>query len=71
MGLPSVHASEEEVYEVASKLSLFRESIPIPNDGCIARFVILPTLTWRLGEVTHSVSEVRESVTEVWLGLTE
>ena len=33
MGLPSVHASEEEVYEVASKLSLFRESIPIPNDG--------------------------------------
>jgi len=33
MGLPSVHASEEEIYEVASKLSQVRESIPIPNDG--------------------------------------
>jgi hypothetical protein len=33
MGMPSVHASEEEVYKVASKLSQFRESISIPNDG--------------------------------------
>ena len=33
MGLPSVDASEEDVYEVASKLSQLRESIPIPNDG--------------------------------------
>src|SRR5437588_8871644 len=33
MGLPSVHASEEEVYEIASELSHLRESIPIPNDG--------------------------------------
>lgn len=33
MGLPSVHASDEEVYEIASKLSYLRESISIPNDG--------------------------------------
>ncbi len=33
MGLPSADASEEEIYEVASKLSQVRESIPIPNDG--------------------------------------
>jgi len=33
MGFPSVHASEEEVYEIASKLSHLRESISIPNDG--------------------------------------
>jgi hypothetical protein len=32
-GLPSVEASKEEVYEIASKLSHLRESIPIPNDG--------------------------------------
>ncbi len=32
MALPSAHASEEEVYEVASKLWQFRESIPIPNN---------------------------------------
>src|SRR5688500_13194594 len=33
MGLPAVNASEEEVYQVASKLSQLRESIPIPDDG--------------------------------------
>jgi len=32
-GLPSVDASEEEIYAAASLLSRFRESIPIPNDG--------------------------------------
>lgn len=33
MGLPTVSASDEEIYEVASKLSRLRETIPIPNDG--------------------------------------
>jgi len=33
MGLPPLDASEEETYQVASKLSQMRESIPIPNDG--------------------------------------
>ena len=33
MGLPAVTASEDEVYQIASKLSQARESIPIPNDG--------------------------------------
>ncbi len=32
-GLPPVDASEETVYEFASRLSQVRESIPIPNDG--------------------------------------
>src|SRR2546426_2414160 len=33
MGLPSVEATDEEVYETASKLSRVRESISIPSDG--------------------------------------
>lgn len=33
MGLPRVDASDEEIYEVASKLSRIRESITIPSDG--------------------------------------
>ena len=32
-GLPPVDASDETVYEIASRLSTLRESIPIPNDG--------------------------------------
>lgn len=32
-GLPPVDASEETVYEIASRLSTLRESVPIPNDG--------------------------------------
>jgi hypothetical protein len=32
-GLPPVDASDGAVYEFASRLSLFRESIPIPSDG--------------------------------------
>lgn len=32
-GLPSVDASDDQVYEVASKLSRLRESISIPTDG--------------------------------------
>lgn len=32
-GLPSPDADSEEVYRVASELSAFRESIPIPDDG--------------------------------------
>ena len=32
-GLPPLDASEETVYEFASRLSQVRESIPIPNDG--------------------------------------
>jgi hypothetical protein len=33
MGLPPLGAGADEVYQVASKLSELRESIPIPNDG--------------------------------------
>jgi hypothetical protein len=33
MGLPSANAHEDEVFQVASRLSRLRESIPIPNDG--------------------------------------
>lgn len=33
MGLPTVDASEEEVFRIASRLSQMRESIPIPSDG--------------------------------------
>jgi len=33
VGLPPVDASDETVYEFASRLSQFRESISIPNDG--------------------------------------
>jgi hypothetical protein len=33
VGLPSVDASDEEVYQFASRLSQFRESVPIANDG--------------------------------------
>jgi hypothetical protein len=33
LGLPPVDASEEVVYEAASRLSRFRESIVLPNDG--------------------------------------
>ncbi|WP_234083076.1 hypothetical protein [Azonexus sp. R2A61] len=33
MGLPSVGASADEVFRVASRLSQLRESIPIPTDG--------------------------------------
>jgi hypothetical protein len=32
-GLPPVAASDETVYESASRLSQIRESMPIPNDG--------------------------------------
>ena len=32
-GLPSPQANDDEVYQVASKLSELRESIPIPDDG--------------------------------------
>lgn len=32
-GLPPIDASEETVYEIASRLSTLRESISIPNDG--------------------------------------
>ena len=32
-GLPSVNASDGEIYEVAAKLSEIRESVPVPNDG--------------------------------------
>ena len=32
-GLPAVNATDEEVYEIASKMSRLRESISIPNDG--------------------------------------
>lgn len=33
MGLPPVGASDAEVYRVADRLSRFRESAPIPDDG--------------------------------------
>src|SRR5262245_29994716 len=33
LGLPPVGASEEDVYQIASRLSQLRESIPVPNDG--------------------------------------
>ena len=33
VGLPSCDADSEEVYRVASAMSEFRESIPIPDDG--------------------------------------
>jgi hypothetical protein len=33
VGLPSVGASDDEVYRIADRLSSIRESIPIPNDG--------------------------------------
>ncbi len=33
MGLPRLGADPNEVYRVASELSLLRESIPIPTDG--------------------------------------
>jgi hypothetical protein len=33
MGLPALGASDEEVFQIASKLSYLRESIPIPDDG--------------------------------------
>jgi hypothetical protein len=33
MGLPPPGANENEVYRVASELSVLRESIPIQNDG--------------------------------------
>ena len=33
MGLPSKAAGADEVYRVAAKLSVLRESIPVPNDG--------------------------------------
>jgi hypothetical protein len=33
MGLPSIEAGDEAVYEVASRLSLARESFSIGNDG--------------------------------------
>jgi hypothetical protein len=33
MGLPSANASDTEVFQIASRLSLIRESIPIPDDG--------------------------------------
>ena len=32
-GLPPVSASDDEVYRVAERLSRFRESVAIPNDG--------------------------------------
>jgi hypothetical protein len=32
-GLPPVDAEDGAVYEIASRLSQIRESIPIPNDG--------------------------------------
>jgi hypothetical protein len=32
-GLPAVEADGDVVYQVATKLSRIRESIPIPNDG--------------------------------------
>lgn len=33
MGLPSVKAADDEVFEIASRLSRIRESIPIRDDG--------------------------------------
>jgi len=33
MGLPAVSATADEVFQIASRLSGLRESIPIPNDG--------------------------------------
>ena len=33
MGLPLPGADDDEVYRIASELSVLRESIPIPNDG--------------------------------------
>src|SRR5215831_2621451 len=33
MGLPAVGASEDEVYGIAARLSLVRESVSIPSDG--------------------------------------
>ena len=33
MGLPAVGATANEVFQIASRLSRLRESIPIPNDG--------------------------------------
>ena len=54
-GLPPVDASDETVYEFALRLSQLRESIPIPNDGVY--------------KVTNTLSAVRESITEVWMGL--
>ena len=32
-GLPAVDATADEVYKAAVRLSLLRESIPVPNDG--------------------------------------
>jgi hypothetical protein len=33
MGLPSANATGSEVFQIASRLSRIRESIPIPDDG--------------------------------------
>jgi hypothetical protein len=33
MGLPAIDADDDEVYEVANRLSLLRESLTLPNDG--------------------------------------
>ena len=32
-GLPSINATSEDVYKIAFKMSMLRESFPIPNDG--------------------------------------
>ena len=33
LGLPGLDASADEVYALASKLSRFREALPLPSDG--------------------------------------
>jgi hypothetical protein len=33
MGLPPTGAGDDEVYQLASRLSSIREMVPIPNDG--------------------------------------
>jgi hypothetical protein len=33
VGLPPVDAGDDEVYEAANRLSLIRESLPLPSDG--------------------------------------
>lgn len=47
MGLPSIRATSEEVYQIASKMSSIRESVRIDSDGvyCPICHIANPDLT--------------------------
>jgi hypothetical protein len=67
LGLPPIDASDETVYATASRLSTFRESVPIPNDGV---YCPLPYCKHCTFKITDALSQVRAAIAEVWLGLT-